>query len=72
MSVAGWEKTAALTTGIFISETFFCPDKATNLATIPQILFLIFSFDRLVLYTLPCLMGGRHQPGRCIRPNAET
>jgi len=21
---------------------------------------------------LPCLMGGRHQPGRCIRPNAET
>jgi len=20
----------------------------------------------------PCLMGGRHQPGRCIRPNAET
>jgi len=21
---------------------------------------------------LPCLMGGQHQPGRCICPNAET
>jgi len=25
-----------------------------------------------IICSLPCLMGGRHQPGRCIRPNAET
>ena len=67
--MAAVTKTQEQCSEYFVEEDFV---KKANLRTMGHLKWHEQNVLKHSVLALPCLMEGRHQPGRCIRPNAET